>query len=98
MPVAPDLRENLAAMLADFHRTTGDGRYARAASALMGSRPGRRPIDDTKALEHARSLLAAGLADSPHEASTMVAKLSPTFQSVDSTRDRIRRKLRTIRT
>lgn len=76
---AADLRVRLADALAEAHRATGDGRFARARGALLGRLGGRPPVDDADAVAQAEALLADGTARNRTHAAQLVAKtLSPT--------------------
>lgn len=89
------LREANADFLNHLATTLGDGRFRAAAAMLRGAKPGRPAIDDTKALELAESLIKTGVSPSVHKACTRAAKMLGTSLQVETTRDRLRKKLRT---
>lgn len=89
-----NVRLALAAYCRTMAELTGDGRWRRAAGVLLGTNVGRREVDDAAALRYARGLMAAGIANSPHRASSMAAQMFAPPHQVETVRDRLRRKLR----
>ncbi|MAW87524.1 MAG: hypothetical protein CMJ42_13460 [Phyllobacteriaceae bacterium] len=90
---AARLRADTADMLEVLARLFEDGRFATAAAHLRGKRPGRRQVDDGRALAFARGLLATGFARSPHDACRRAAILFAPSHQVETMRDRLRKKI-----
>lgn len=77
-----------------FGDLTGEQCFEDAARRLIGPRPGRRPVDDSAALDYAKSLLEAKLASSPYAACSRAAVLYSGNQQIATTRERLRKKFR----
>lgn len=90
--------DRLRAETSDFLDYMGsqvdDARFRSAAAMLRGKKAGRPSVDDETALQLAESYLKSGIARTVHRAATLAALYKPSHQ-VDTTRDRLRRKLRT---
>jgi hypothetical protein len=95
MADALNARERLAELCRVFAARTGDGRLRTAAAILSGKKPGRRPIDDEKALAYVATLLKTGIAESEHDACERAAIVYAPAHQVETMRDRLRRKFRT---
>src|SRR4051812_43375661 len=67
------LRSEVAGILDHLCAQTGDPAYARAARTIFQQPPGRRPIDDRKAIQDAEELFREGKARSLHDARMQVA-------------------------
>jgi hypothetical protein len=97
---AASLRQAKAAELEALAHRTGDPAFARAARELRAprsgaaGRPGRRAIDDRRALGMVAGFLEQGVAKSLNEAADLVAHLTAQPGSVDATRARLFRKYR----
>lgn len=91
----PGALERLTALCLSLASSTGDGRFKVAAAILAGKRPGRRPTDDSSALSYAEGLVRSGLVSNIHKACERAAELFAPTHQVETTRDRLRRKLRT---
>lgn len=95
MTAPADPRHRIADLCAALAERSGDGRFQTAAAILRGNRAGRRPTDDAKPLIYAEGLLRAGLEASTHKACERAAELYAPPHQVETTRDRLRKKLRT---
>jgi hypothetical protein len=89
------LRSEVAGILDHLCAQTGDPAYARAARTLFQQSPGRRPIDDRRAVQDAEELFKQGKARSRHDARMQVASsLAPygTWREWCSIAERLRKK------
>lgn len=88
------LRDRLATLCRETADLTGDTRFSTAAGILKGARPGRKPVDDKKALTYARSLMKTGVAKSPNAAAERAAAMYYPFDEEESAARRLRGKLK----
>jgi hypothetical protein len=93
-PTAHDWIERTAAVLEELGELTSDSRFRRAAGVLRGKRIGRAPVNDTEALELARSYLDAGLVRSRTAAVRRAAMFIAPANQIDTTVRRLQRKFR----
>jgi hypothetical protein len=91
--MSASLKREIAAVFKQAAVDTGDEAWLRAAAALEPKR-GRRPIDDSAALDQASWLLRSGQAASAEEAASIVAATLPGEQSLSAARERLADKLR----
>lgn len=90
----PSTPRAVAVELQRLAEETGDAAFLRAARALLQERPGRRPIDDGKALGEVRWLVDTGAAGSLYAACRMVARAMGTPRRRErSVAERLRRKV-----